>query len=108
MPKLHLWVAMNWVECLTLCKQPMAHRSVTVKAKSSKAKNRLVNTMDGNPVCIVEQDTGEELFLVSENRKYCFWVSLRSGICRFSDKTDAHWEVIDERRTPDGLARKNP
>ena len=49
---------------------------------------------DGNPVCVVEQDTGEELFLASENRKYFFWVSLRSGICRFGDKTDANWEVL--------------
>jgi hypothetical protein len=54
-------------------------RTVTVK-KSSKAKNRLA-IMDNNP----EQDTGEELFLASENRKYFFWVALRSGICRFGE-----------------------
>lgn len=72
----------------------MDHRLVTVKARSSKAKNRLANTMDNNPVCIVEQDTGDELFLASENRKYFFWVSLRRGICRFGNKTDAHWEVL--------------
>ena len=69
-------------------------RTVTVKAKSSKAKNRLANTMDGNPVCVVEQDTGEELFLASVNRKYFFWVSLREGVNRFGDKADAHWEVL--------------
>ena len=45
--------------------RPMT-RTVTVKPKSSKAKNRLANLMDNNPVCVVEQDTGEELFLASE------------------------------------------
>ena len=68
-------------------------RTVTVKPKSSKAKNRLANLMENNPICIVEQDTGEELFLVSENRKYSFWVSLRTGSNRFGDKADGHWEV---------------
>ena len=70
-------------------------RKVTVKPKSSKAKNRLANMMEGNPICTVEQDTGCELFLVSENRKYFFWVSTRTGINRFGDKSDAHWEVIE-------------
>ena len=70
-------------------------RKVIVKPKSSKAKNRLANMMDNNPVCTVEQDTGAELFLVSENRKYFFWVSLRTGASRFGDKADAHWEVIE-------------
>jgi hypothetical protein len=51
--------------------------------------------MEGNPVCIVEQDTGGELFLASENRKYFFWVSTRTGANRFGDKSDAHWEVIE-------------
>ena len=69
-------------------------RKVTVRAISSKAKNRLANTMEGNPVCIVEQDTGGELFLASENRKYFFWVSTRTGTNRFGDKTDKHWEVL--------------
>jgi len=51
--------------------------------------------MDNNPVCIVEQDTGGELFLASENRKYFFWVSTRQGTNRFGNKADAHWEVIE-------------
>jgi hypothetical protein len=51
--------------------------------------------MDNNPVCIVEQDTGGELFLASENRKYFFWVSTRTGTNRFGDKSDTHWEVIE-------------
>ena len=69
-------------------------RKVTVKPKSSKAKNRLANIMENNPVCIVEQDSDGELFLVSENRKYAFWASIRTGTNRFGDKSDAHWEVL--------------
>jgi hypothetical protein len=56
------------------------NRKVQVKPKSSKAKNRLANIMENNPVCIVEQDTGGELFLVSENRKYAFWTSTRTEL----------------------------
>jgi len=70
-------------------------RTVAVKPKSSKAKNRLANVMDNNPVCFVEQDTGGELFLVSENRAYAFWVSTRVGSNRFGDKADIHWEVME-------------
>jgi len=51
--------------------------------------------MNNNPICIVEQDTGAELFLASENGKYFFWVSTRTGTNRFGDKSDAHWEVIE-------------
>jgi hypothetical protein len=69
-------------------------KTVTVKPISSKAKNRFANIMRSNPVCFVEQDTGEELFLVSENRSYAFWVSLRTGSNRFGSKVDGHWEVV--------------
>ena len=72
----------------------MIERTVTVKPLSTKAKNRLANSMDGNPICFVEQDTGGELFLASENRKYFFWVSTRTGSNRFGNKTDKHWEVV--------------
>jgi hypothetical protein len=68
-------------------------RTVNVKPISSKAKNRFANIMQSNPLCFVEQDTGEELFLVSENRSYAFWVSTRTGTNRFGDKTDKHWEI---------------
>jgi len=71
-------------------------RKVIVKPQSSKAKNRLFNMMENNPVCIVEQDTGGELFLASENRKYFFWVSTRTGTNRFGDKSDKDWEIITE------------
>jgi hypothetical protein len=68
-------------------------RKVILNPKSSKAKNRLADTMEGNPVCIVEQDSGSELFLVSENRKYRMWVATRTGTNRFGDKSDSHWEI---------------
>lgn len=73
----------------------MTERTVTVVPKSSKAKNLLANTMEGNPVCFVERDTGEELFLASANRKYYFWVAVREGTNRWGDKSDAHWEVTE-------------
>lgn len=72
----------------------MTERTVTVKPLSAKAKNRFANIMDNNPICTVEQDTGEELFLVSENRRYSFWVSTRTGSNRFGSKIDGHWEVL--------------
>ena len=40
-------------------------RKVEVKPKTNKAKNHLANTMESNPVCIVEQDTGGRLFLIN-------------------------------------------
>jgi len=39
-------------------------RRVTVKPKSSKAKNRLANMMDGNAICIVEQDKGDGMLFL--------------------------------------------
>jgi len=74
----------------------MTERTVTVKPLSTKAKNRFANIMDNNPTCTVEQDTGEELFLVSANRKYCFWMSLRNGYSRFGSKIDGHWEIVPD------------
>ena len=65
-------------------------RKVTVKPKSSKSKNRLINTMENNPVCIVEQDKGDGmLFLASQNQKYLFWVNV-SEDCQW----ETEWEVI--------------
>ena len=63
-------------------------RKVTVIPKSKKAKNRLANMMDNNPICIVEQDKGDGmLFLASENQKYFFWVNT-------NDFWECDWEVI--------------
>lgn len=57
---------------------------VLVKPLSSKAKNRLANCMDGDPICEVEQKAGDRWFLASSNKKYFFWVDVRS---------DKNWEV---------------
>jgi hypothetical protein len=73
-------------------------RTVQVKPLSSKAKNRFANLMCGNLICVVEQDTGGELFLVSENRSYAFWMSTRTGSNRFGSKVDGHWEIIKEEQ----------
>jgi hypothetical protein len=72
----------------------VTQRTVAVRPVSTKAKNRFANIMDNNPICTVEQDTGEELFLVSENRRYSFWVSTRTGSNRFGSKVDGHWEIV--------------
>ena len=63
-------------------------KRVTVVPKSNKAKNRLANMMEGNPVCNVEQDKGDGmLFLASQNGKYFFWVNTE-------DFWECDWEVI--------------
>jgi hypothetical protein len=59
---------------------------VTVTPKSSKAKNRLANTMDGNSLCRVEQRVDGKVFLASANRKYFFWVNELSP--------DPHWNIL--------------
>jgi hypothetical protein len=65
-------------------------RKVTVKPKSSKSKNRLINTMGNNQVCIVEQDKVDGmLFLASQNQKYFFWVNI-SEDCNW----ECEWEVL--------------
>lgn len=58
---------------------------INVQPKSSKAKNRFVNQMDSLHAMEVEQETETQLFVVSINRRYCFWMD---------KKNDPHWEVI--------------
>lgn len=57
-------------------------KKVRVVPKSAKAKNRLANSMCGEPECIVEQHVGNKVFLAAANRKYFFWVNLVA---------DVHW-----------------
>jgi len=73
----------------------MTERTVTVKPLSSKAENRLANSMNGNPWCVVHQDTGSELFLEGEGGRYFFWVSTRTGTSRFGDLQDKHWKIAE-------------
>ena len=56
----------------------------TVKPISRKAKNRFANLMDSDAQCIIEQHTGNRVFVASKNRKYFFWATL--------DK-DADWVI---------------
>jgi hypothetical protein len=51
---------------------------------SNKARNRLINSMGGNPNINIEQRKGTKVFFVSVNGKYCAWVDL-SG--------DPHWDI---------------
>lgn len=58
---------------------------VNVIPKSSKAKNRFKNVMDSLHAMEVEQETDTELFVVSINRRYCFWMK-KNG--------DPHWDIV--------------
>ncbi len=58
---------------------------ITIAPKSPKAKNRLANTMGGNPLCRVEQRVNGKVFLASANRKYFFWVYAHN---------DPNWNLI--------------
>ena len=60
---------------------------VVVEPKSSKAKNRLANLMEGNPFCTVEQRRENSLFLASTNKRYFFWVNIHN---------DPHWDIIED------------
>jgi hypothetical protein len=58
---------------------------VNVQPKSSKAKNRFVNQMDSLHAMEVEQEKDNQLFLVSINRRYCFWIPKEGN---------EHWGII--------------
>jgi hypothetical protein len=55
-----------------------------VTPKSKKAKNRMVNLMENEPQCVIEQNKGDRVFLRSLNGKNFFWVQLIG---------DKDWEV---------------
>jgi len=58
---------------------------VNVVPKSSKAKNRFVNQMDSLHAMEVEQENATQYFVVSINRRYCFWLS---------KENDPHWQIV--------------
>jgi hypothetical protein len=58
---------------------------INVQPKSSKAKNRFVNQMDSLHAMEVEQETNNQFFVVSINRRYCFWLN---------KENDPNWEII--------------
>ncbi len=60
-------------------------RFINVIPKSSKAKNRFVNQMDSLHAMEVEQENGSQLFVVSINRRYCFWIAKEGN---------EHWDIV--------------
>jgi len=58
---------------------------VNVTPKSSKAKNRFVNQMDSLHAMEVEQENETQFFVVSINRKYCFWITKEGN---------EHWDIM--------------
>ena len=58
---------------------------INVAPKSSKAKNRFKNVMDSLHAMEVEQETDTQFFVVSINRRYCFWLN---------KENDPHWNII--------------
>jgi hypothetical protein len=60
-------------------------RFVNVIPKTSRAKNRFVNQMDSLHAMEVEQENDTQMFVVSINRRYCFWLN---------KENDPHWEIL--------------
>lgn len=58
---------------------------INVVPKTSRAKNRFINQMDSLHAMEVEQETDNQMFVVSINRRYCFWLS---------KENDPHWKVV--------------
>jgi len=71
---------MNSMKALKIKKQ-----FINVQPKSSKAKNRFVNQMDSLHAMEVEQENATQFFVVSINRRYCFWLN---------KENDPHWSII--------------
>ena len=58
---------------------------INVSPKSKKAVNRFKNIMDSLHAMEVEQETDTQFFVVSINRRYCFWMN---------KENDPHWTII--------------
>jgi hypothetical protein len=58
---------------------------INVSPKSKKAVNRFKNIMDSLHAMEVEQETDTQFFVVSINKKYCFWLN---------KENDSNWEII--------------
>ena len=58
--------------------------TATVKPISNKAKNRFANLMESDAHVIIEQHTGDRVFLTSANGRNHFWAHLDN---------DADWMV---------------
>jgi hypothetical protein len=62
-------------------------RLINVQPKSKKAVNRFKNIMDSLHAMEVEQETDTQYFVVSINRRYCFWLN---------KENDPHWEIMSK------------
>lgn len=60
---------------------------INVQPKSKKAVNRFKNVMDSLHAMEVEQETDNQFFVVSINKKYCFWLN---------KENDPHWEILSK------------
>ena len=60
-------------------------RFINVQPKSKKAVNRFKNIMDSFHAMEVEQENDTQFFVVSINRRYCFWLN---------KENDPHWSII--------------
>ena len=58
---------------------------INVQPKSKKAINRFKNVMDSLHAMEVEQETDTQFFVVSINKRYCFWLNKIN---------DPHWTII--------------
>jgi hypothetical protein len=63
----------------------MKTKFVTVKPKTSKAKNRFANLMDQLHSCKIEKEDQEKMFLASISGRYFFWMK---------KENDTNWEII--------------
>ena len=63
----------------------MKRKMVNVEPVSKKAKNRFANMMDNLHGCYVEQETDNQMFLASINKRYFFW---------FDKSNDQNWKIV--------------
>jgi hypothetical protein len=57
---------------------------VNVTPLSSEAKNRFTDIMHSFHACTVEQENNDLMFLISLNKRYCFWIQKEGN---------EHWKI---------------
>ncbi len=57
---------------------------VNVTPLSSEAKNRFTDIMHSFHACTVERENNDLMFLISLNKKYCFWIQKEGN---------EHWRI---------------
>ena len=58
---------------------------INVQPKTSRSKNRFVNQMDSLHGMEVAQENETQMFVVSINKRYCFWLD---------KENDPHWNIV--------------